>query len=437
MKFFKDFLPAASVLAAALLFSCTKEDPVEPPYVLQSKDIFIEIPEGGLNAVVAQELTVTVKSVSDDKVSYTWYVDEVLVAETKDLKYTFGEAGEYELLMKAAQGTAVYEYPAHLTVGFPDVAAPTEGATAYITKVFDYMPAVGQFTNTLPKYEEGDTQEDMNRKVLESIGNNMKRMITLGGYGGYVEVGFDHTIQNVEGKRDFRVLGNSFYANANPDLNAPEGGSCEPAIVQVAYDINQNGQPDENEWYEIAGSAHVDPTKELWYDKAVKAGNDVNIYFGYEITYYRPEKEPENHSEWSKYIRWDDNQGHRGYKVKNSFHAQPYFPLWYEGNELKFKGTCLPQNAVDESGQGNYYVLYKFRYGYGDNEINTKDDSCIDIDWAINSKGQRVKMKGIDFVRLYTGVNQENGWLGENSSEIMGVEDLHVLGKSIDTRTEL
>ncbi len=26
---------------------------------------------------------------------------------------------------------------------------------SYITKVFDYMPAVGQFTNTLPLYEEG------------------------------------------------------------------------------------------------------------------------------------------------------------------------------------------------------------------------------------------------------------------------------------------
>ena len=64
-------------------------------------------------------------------------------------------------------------------------------ATAYITKVLDYMPAVGQFTNELPKYEKGDTQEDMNKKVLESIGNNNRSMITLGGYGGYVVVGFD------------------------------------------------------------------------------------------------------------------------------------------------------------------------------------------------------------------------------------------------------
>lgn len=53
-------------------------------------------------------------------------------------------------------------------------------------------------------------------------------MITLGGFGGYVVMGFDHTIMNVAGKRDFRVLGNAFYADANPNPNAPEGGSCEP-----------------------------------------------------------------------------------------------------------------------------------------------------------------------------------------------------------------
>ena len=76
----------------------------------------------------------------------------------------------------------------------PEIPEKHEGATAYITKVFDYMPAVGQFTNVLPKYEEGDTQETMNQKVLEAIGNDEGGMITLGGFGGYVVVGFDHTI---------------------------------------------------------------------------------------------------------------------------------------------------------------------------------------------------------------------------------------------------
>ena len=31
-------------------------------------------------------------------------------------------------------------------------------ATPYVTRVLEYMPAVGQFTNKLPEYEDGDTQ---------------------------------------------------------------------------------------------------------------------------------------------------------------------------------------------------------------------------------------------------------------------------------------
>ena len=80
----------------------------------------------------------------------------------------------------------------------------------------EYKPAPGQFINELPKYEIGDTQSTMNRKALESIGYNTRILISLGGYGGYVICGFDHTIVNVPGKYDFKVLGNAFYANSNP-----------------------------------------------------------------------------------------------------------------------------------------------------------------------------------------------------------------------------
>lgn len=38
-------------------------------------------------------------------------------------------------------------------------------------------------------------------------------MISLGSYGGYVIFGFDHTVINVQGQKDFRVLGNAFYSD--------------------------------------------------------------------------------------------------------------------------------------------------------------------------------------------------------------------------------
>lgn len=313
----------------------------------------------------------------------------------------------------------------------PDIQPTPSDATPYITQVLEYMPAVGQFTNTLPEYENGDTQETMNRKALDAIGNNQKGMISLGGYGGYIIVGFDHTIENKEGLCDFRVLGNAFYDSMNPDSEAPQGGSCEPGIIMVAYDANGNGTPDENEWYEIAGSAHLNPTEELWYAKAQNAGNNVNLYKDYEITYYRPEKEPESAEDKAQYIRWEDNQGNSGYKTMNQTHSQPYFPQWIQGDKLTFKGTCLPQNGIDESGQGNHYVLYKFGYGYADNAMNSESDAAIDIEWAVDKQGNAVHLPGVDFIKVYTGVNQENGWIGECSTEITGIEDLHLLGESI------
>lgn len=427
-NFFKPALAVLfSLLAGTVFTSCNDDD----PYLLQQADIQVEQPDGGFTAKVGQLLKIQVQSVMDEGISYHWLLDGDTIAQTKNLEYMFEKAGEFELQLLASQAAQVFEYKFPLAVGFDGTVTTPEGATAYITKIFDFMPAVGQFTNALPTYEEGDTQQTMNDKVMAAIGNNAGSMISLGGFGGYVTIGFDHTIANVAGKRDFRVLGNAFYAAANPDPNAPVGGSCEPGVIMVAYDANKNGAPDDNEWYEIAGSAHEDPTGEAWFDMAKANGNDVNLYRNYEITYYRPEKEPETTDEMQQYIRWEDNQGNSGYKVKNTFHKQPYFPQWATGDKITFKGTCLPQNGIDESGQGNYYVLYKFRYGYADNEANAGDDSAIDIDWAVNDKGQKVTLPGVDFIKIYCGVNQENGWLGECSTEVAGVQDLHILGVDI------
>lgn len=421
---------ACILMLGSVITSCSEKE----PYLLLKEDIQVNMPNGGFTVNVDKPLRIEVNSVSDEGITYKWLLEDNVIAGTKNLEYRFEEMGEYLLKLSVSQAATLFTYEFPVRVIASGVTPPGENATAYITKVFDFMPAIGQFTNELPKYEEGDTQETMNRKVLAAIGNNNKGMITLGGYGGYVVVGFDHTIMNVAGKRDFRIIANAFYSAANPDPNAPEGGSCEPGVIMVAYDVNKNGKPDENEWYEIAGSSHEDPTKELWYQKAKDAGNDVNTYFNYEITYHRPSQEPTTAEEKLQYIRWEDNKGNSGYKVKNGFHNQPYFPLWAKGDKLTFKGTCLPQNGIDESGQGNYYVLYKFRYGYADNEANNKDEAAIDISWAVNSKGQKVNLPGVDFIKIYTGVNQENGWLGECSTEITGVEDLHILGVDINTR---
>ena len=224
-----------------------------------------------------------------------------------------------------------------------------QAQSPYINKVYDFAPAPGQFVNDLPEYEPGDTKADMIRKAEEAIAHNNREMISLGGYGGYVVFGFDHRVENVPGKYDFKVFGNAFIANANPNPGAPrDGGSCEPGVVMVSYDANGNGLPDDP-WYELAGSEYRKP----------------ETIRNYQITYYKPDenklREPDPGYPYLNdltYIRWTTNGHGDGYLYRNTFHSQPYYPQWLTEETLVFEGTKLADNYVDESGNGSYYVQY-------------------------------------------------------------------------------
>lgn len=103
------------------------------------------------------------------------------------------------------------------------------------------------------------------------------------------------------------------------------------------------------------------------------------------------------------------------------------------GGQALFQWYLPAPERYRREREGTYFVLYKFRYGYADNETNSGAGSAVDISWAVDSRGQSVDLPGVDFIRIYTGVNQVNGWIGECSTEIMGVEDLHLLGEEIAT----
>ena len=75
------------------------------------------------------------------------------------------------------------------------------------------------------------------------------------------------------------------------------------------------------------------------------------------------------------YIKWEDNRGQTDYVYKNKFHDQDYYPRWIDADEMTFRGTLLPKNAVDVSGNGSYYLQYMFKYGaYADNYPNEAKD---------------------------------------------------------------
>ena len=317
----------------------------------------------------------------------------------------------------------------------------------WLTRVYRYQPAPGQFINTLPVCRVGEPVDSVLARCQRSIcgridtttvtihGQTTTRvdtvwaesMISLGGYGGYVIVGFDHPVINMH-TYDFEIQGNAFVSDQNS-----HGGSSEPGIVMVGVDADGDGVPsDGDRWYELAGSEYSHPRTQ----------------HDYTITYYRPDegkpRDPSHVDPFlndTTYIRWTSNDVNpdsvSGYMSRNTAHNQPYWPLWMQDQEtLTFTGAKLRCNAVDQGGNNgsSYFVQYFYDWGYVDNLPNhparisqegTIYNPGFKIDWAVDEQGRHVNLTHIDFIMVYNAVNQYCGWLGETSTEVAAGIDFH------------
>ena len=297
------------------------------------------------------------------------------------------------------------------------VAALTASAgnSPYIARVYDYMPAPGQFVNVFPAYKPGYTQDSINAQLETSLCGKLGGSVSLGSYGGYIVFGFDHPVVNKHGY-DVKIYGNAMQSAAVADM---AGGSCEPGIIMVGVDMDGDGVPsDGDKWYEIKGND---------YDRC---------QHNFEVTYYKPDEDKERvpHASWRfisdvEYVRWTSNDVNpdstSGYVWRNTFHSQPYWPLWIEDTVLTFRGTKLPNSSIDMSnGNGNNWFQPFFGEGYVDNLPNGQEPGFM-IDWAIDEDGRPANLDHIDFIKVYSAQLDYCGWLGEVSTEVCGAEDLH------------
>ncbi|MFI3306731.1 MAG: PKD-like domain-containing protein [Rikenellaceae bacterium] len=335
---------------------------------------------------------------------YSWSIDgvEVQRGSSTELIFDKTEVAEYRVNLtkyNSVGATAATQDIAVYVCGAEGTHKRTTSGEASFNVIYEFLPAPGQYVNN------GYSCATMEEAVAYAQGRlSSGAYLSLGAWGGYVVVGFDHSVE-CSGGYDLQIRGN--YSST----------SNEPGIVMVMQDENGDGLPNDT-WYELAGSE-------------TESGQQIDDYA---ITYYRPTTSGAD-------VRWVDNLGASGTIDYNTTHAQEsYFPQWAEGDFITLYGTALRSKSYSISSTS--YVNPPFEWGYADNqsEINSlpngdtsASQSCnyFKITNAIDYSGEAIALDYIDFVKIYTAVNDKAGWLGEISTEVCGVADYNMLSNVV------
>lgn len=375
------FILCLSTAFMLSISSCKKEDKVLPaPEITFSIDKDTLYPQ--LNETIKIIASVKGKVIADHK----WVIGEEVISTDTVFNFSPKLPGNYQVNYTCSNSSGSVSKVFYLIVEVP-IRPVTPESSAYISKIFEYLPAPGQYINK----SLGDWAS------AEKLVGGTTSMVSLGAYGGYIVFGFDHSIVNADGY-DLAIYGNPGKAPYD---------WAEPGIVMVSQDANANGLPDDP-WYELAGSEYDSP-------ETIK---------NYTITYYNPK-------EAGKDIPWKDNQGKSDVVLANNFHKQNYYPLFAPNQDsVSFTGTLL-KNTLGKNG--GIFINKAFSWGYsdswssGDNYDLNKYNS-FDISHAVDADGKKVTLNAIDFVKVYTGQNsQGNTMMGEISTEVKGAADIRML----------
>ncbi len=317
--------------------------------------------------------------------------------------------GFWGLLLALTCGCMACNKSNEITIEIDDEFGPhyrpaTQSSSAACNRVYAYTPAPGQFINELKSggFDATITTPSAAIAYAErriAAGN----WVSLGAFGGYLVVGFDHSIRN-SGGYDFTIMSNSF------------AGASEPGIVWVMQDENGNGEPDDV-WYELKGSEH---------GKATCQRN-------YAVTYYRP-------TATQQPVAWRDNQGQNGevaYMGAFDHDQASYYPAWIEADSYTLTGTHLLPNNEQTSDTG-LWLNKAYEWGYADNFSavdrlsnnanmggGNNSPNHFKISNAIKADGSAAELKFIDFVKIQSAVLAQSGPLGEVSTEVCGISDDH------------
>ncbi|WEK34057.1 MAG: PKD-like domain-containing protein [Candidatus Pseudobacter hemicellulosilyticus] len=322
------------------------------------------------------EISPTVAGPDRDDYAYEWLIGDSVIGKTRNLDFISPEAGTFELTLRATAGKQTTSATRTITV---ETAQYIRNAYT----VLEYAPAPGKFHNWSIVgeksfwdygFEHPLPYADFLTKASELRKTDLSASLFTGSWGGYASFKFDHTVANARDKADVEI--NAFFSNR--DIPA----------VYVAYDANKNGNPDEEEWYEIKNDDYG-----LW----------DTLYYEITFTYGRTETDARR---MYNYYNWIDNKT--------------------EPAQGEIMNAALLSTAVTTAGIYSTRGLFPGHFM----DINTKEVALldgwknsfsrrgklikrnltgaapffqklnIDIDKAVNEKGESVQLPGIDFVKV-------------------------------------
>ena len=308
---------------------------------------------------------------------FSWKADNVVQSSSSEFfNFTPTVTGDYRITVSAVENSVQASAETIVKCVAPEgTYRRTEGTQARATRVYEYIPAPGQFVD----FQNGSTIENARLEIQNKLDAGATGWIaSLGAYGGYLIVGFDHSVENIAGKPDLKIAGNAF------------AGSSEPGTVWLMQDENGNGLPDDT-WYELKGSETGKPATQQ----------------RYAITYYRPR------SAFSS-VPWSDNFGQTGSIDHNRYHAHEYYFPGFIAEKYTLCGTRLASTMIE----GDLETSIAYPWGYVDNfGDGSRPANLFCIEDAIQVDGSPASLQYIDFVKIQTAVNGKGYTLGELSTE--------------------
>ena len=333
-----------------------------------------------------------------------------------------------------------------------------------------YLPAAGQFMNEGANGSGwgGPFTATGSQKLKGLVEGYVTTGVSLGAFGGYVVLDFGVPAKDETGNVTSGIYNDPdnaygvdfiLYGNAM-------GTWAEPGCVQVSLD-------GEN-WYDLAGSLHYRP-------ETTDKGYAI---WDYSTTYTHPEAaESEEtgangvavpYASTYKLRPTSEAKPENGTVDINAWHKHSYFPLYnnyfvaLNGLSTSLNGLVPPLTGLNLESFGSYaaktdasaakltlkgvkLVVPKttsggnstapddFLFGYADCHPNglrstlqlnpyttgrtgntTSNGDPMDLSWAVDDDGNPVYLDSVRYVRVYTGVQQMNGIMGESSTEVLG-----------------